>query len=120
MQLGGTQGGSEKMDIDVERKNETLIAQVTGRVDSANAREFEQALSSAIGDDRKVILDLGNLSYISSSGLRVLLLVAKALRNKGAEFALCSLSDPIREIFEISGFDKIIPIYGSLMEVMGE
>lgn len=108
------------MDIDVERKNGTLIAQVAGRVDSANAREFEQALSNAIGDDSRVILDLGELSYISSSGLRVLLLVAKALRNKGAEFALCSLSDPIREVFEISGFDKIIPIYGSLADVVGD
>lgn len=108
------------MDIDVERKNGTLIAQVSGRVDSANAREFEQALSNAIGDDGRVILDLGKLSYISSSGLRVLLLVAKALRNKGAEFGLCSLSDPIREVFEISGFDKIIPIYGSLADVVGD
>lgn len=108
------------MDINVERKNGTLIAQVAGRVDSANAREFEQALSAAISDDSKVVLDLGGLAYISSSGLRVLLLVAKALRNKGAEFGLCSLSDPIREVFEISGFDKIIPIYGSLADVVGD
>ena len=107
------------MEINVERKNGTLISRVAGRVDSANAREFEQALSSAIGDDRKVILDLGDLSYISSSGLRILLLVAKSLRTRGAEFALCSLSDPIREVFEISGFDQIIAIYDSVEEVIG-
>ena len=107
------------MEISVERENGILFAQVAGRVDSANAREFEQALSAAIGDDRKVIVDFGGLSYISSSGLRVILLVAKTLRNRGTEFGLCSLSEPIREIFEISGFDKIIPIYGSRMEVLG-
>ncbi len=101
------------MEINVERENGTLIAQVAGRVDSANARQFEQGLSEAIGDDRNVIIDFGGLSYISSSGLRVLLLVAKTLRQRSAHLALCSLAGPIREVFEISGFDKIIPIHDS-------
>ena len=57
------------MEIKTERQNGTLIAKVEGRVDSANAREFENALSSAISDDDTyVIADFEGLSYISSSG----------------------------------------------------
>ena len=57
-----------------------------------------------------MILDFENLSYISSAGLRVILITAKALRRQDAELAVCSLSDPIREVFEISGFYQIIPV----------
>ena len=105
------------MEIKTEREDGILIANVNGRVDSANAREFENVLSSAISDDdSSVVVDFGGLSYISSSGLRVILLVAKSLRNRNAEFALCSLSGPIGEVFKISGFDKIISIYDSQAE----
>jgi anti-anti-sigma factor len=107
------------MQINLERKNGTLITKVEGRIDGGNAREFENALSAAIrDDDRSLILDLEDLSYISSAGLRVILLIAKTLRKRDAEFVLCSLSDPIREVFKISGFDKIIPVHGTRPEAL--
>ncbi|MYA78439.1 MAG: STAS domain-containing protein, partial [Gemmatimonadetes bacterium] len=54
------------MEISVDRANEVLIAKVEGRIDGANAREFEDALNGAIGeDDSKVLLDFSALSYIS-------------------------------------------------------
>ena len=57
------------MEIKTEREDGILIANVNGRVDSANAREFENVLSSAISDDdTSVVVDFGGLSYISSSG----------------------------------------------------
>ena len=102
------------MDIQTERDNGTLIANATGRIDGVNARDFEEALKAAISmDDNTVVMDLEGLSYISSAGLRVILLIAKTLRKRNAELMLCSLSDPIREVFEISGFDKIIPVHAS-------
>ena len=107
------------MEIKTERQNGTLIARVEGRVDSANAREFENGLSATItDDDTYVIVDFAGLSYISSSGLRVILMIAKTLRGRNAKFALCSLSGPIGEVFKISGFDKIISIYGSQEEAL--
>ena len=102
------------MEIQTERANGTLIAKAEGRIDGVNARDFEEALKAAIGtDDNAVVMDLEGLSYISSAGLRVILLIAKTLRKRDADLILCSLSDPIREVFEISGFDKIIPVHGS-------
>ena len=102
------------MDIKTERNDGTLIAKAEGRIDGVNARDFEEAMKKAINsDDSTVVIDLEGLSYISSAGLRVILLIAKTLRKRNAELILCSLSDPIREVFEISGFDKIIPVHAS-------
>ena len=107
------------MDVKTERENETLIARAEGRIDSTNARDFEDAMTAVIdASDRAVIIDCENLAYISSAGLRSLLLIGKELWNRDAKLALCSLSASIREVFEISGFDKIIPIHGSRTEAL--
>ena len=107
------------MGMDIERENGTLIAKAQGRVDGANAQEFQSTLAKAIDpSDRAVILDLEQISYISSAGLRVILLTAKALHRQDAELAVCSLSDPIREVFKISGFDKIITVRASRAEAI--
>lgn len=102
------------MAVTSERQNGTLIARVDGRVDGSNAREFQTELESTIDESaRIVILDLGQLSYISSAGLRVILMIARTLQRREAKFGICSLSEPIREVFQISGFDKIISTHDS-------
>ena len=70
------------------------------------------------GSSQSVILDIGELSYISSAGLRVILLIARTLRAKEATFTICSPTESIREIFEISGFSQIIPIHNSQAEAV--
>ena len=109
------------MKVTIERDGETLVAMAEDRVDGTNASEFQQALEAAISDsDRVVILDCENLSYISSAGLRVVLLTARALQRQNSKFAVCSLSEQIREVFEISGFDKIIPVHPTRAAALGE
>ncbi len=86
-------------------------------MDGRNARAFQDELESVILDsDREVVLDLQRLYYISRAGLRVILLTAKALKRQEAKFAVCGLSDPVKEVFQISGFDKIIPVHPTLPE----
>ena len=107
------------MELETERQGDTLIAKTDGRVDGANAREIQSALEAAIDDNTSaVILDMERLSYISSAGLRVILLTAKSLQGRNAKFAVCSLSESIQEVFEISGFDKIISIHPSQAETL--
>ena len=102
------------MAVSSDRQDGTLIARTDGRIDGANAREFQVALENAIDpSDLNVILDMENLSYISSAGLRVILMTAKTLQKQNAKFAICSLSPAIQEVFQISGFDRIIPIHAS-------
>ena len=70
------------MEVETERQGDTLIAKTDGRVDGANAREFQTALDAAIDDNEcAVVLDMERLSYISSAGLRVILLTARNLRS---------------------------------------
>lgn len=105
--------------MNTEQKDGVLIAKPEGRIDGVNARDFHDALTKAIGTESSAVLvDLAAINYISSAGLRTFLLIAKNLQQRSAQFALCSLSDPIREIFEISGFDKIIAIHASEEEAL--
>ena len=105
---------TDGLKIQGERDGGALTANVAGRVDGSNARDFQDALESAIDESVEAFtLDLGQLSYISSAGLRVILLVAKTLQRQGGSFSVRSLQDSIREVFEISGFDKIITVEGS-------
>ena len=107
------------MDVTTERQDGVLSAQVGERIDGTNASEFEEAIRTAIEEsDRAVIVDFEKLAYISSAGLRAILLTAKSLDNRNANFALCSLSDQIREVFETSGFDKVIAIHSSKAEAL--
>ena len=76
------------MEISTERENTLLVAKAGGRLDSINAREFDDAMRSAISEsDQVVIMDLENVSYVSSAGLRVILLTAKTLQRTGREAA---------------------------------
>ncbi len=108
------------MEINTERVGNALILMPSeNRVDGTNAREFQAGLEVAIEEtDSAVVFDAQTLTYISSAGLRAILLVVKSLNRRGGKFAMCSLSDPIREIFSISGFDNIIPIESSRDEAV--
>ena len=107
------------MAVTIETRGTALVAVASGRIDSANASQFQEELSVVNdGSGSGVILDLGGLSYISSAGLRVILMVAKTLRSTNTNFVVCSPSDAIREIFEISGFSQIIPIHNSQDEAL--
>ena len=97
-----------------ERKDGVLTGTLDGRIDGSNANEFQSTLESAIdADDGTLILDFGKVSFISSAGLRVGLVMARKFNEPGKKFAVCALSDSVREVITISGFDQIIPVYES-------
>ena len=109
------------MELKSTREGSNLIVDVEGRVDGTNAMDFQAALEGAIQQsDQGVVMDMGELQYISSAGLRVILLVAKSLQKQNARLLGCSLSESVREIFAISGFDKIVPVYDSREEALRE
>ena len=102
------------MNVEVQRQDGNLIALVEGSVDGKNAAAFQSSLQGAVQEgDKSMVLDFSALDYISSAGLRVLLLVAKDMQNNGANFAICSLQGQVRELFTVSGFDQIIAIHDS-------
>lgn len=101
-------------DVKWERKDGVLVAMLSGRIDSSNAGELQSALESGIdAGERALILDFEQVSFISSAGLRVCLVIARKFNEPGKEFGICTPSDPIRDVIAISGFDQIIAIYDS-------
>ena len=107
------------MDISTDNRDGALIARAAGNIEGGNARDFEAAVQTAIRDcEGPVIIDCEDLSDISCSGLRAIRHIAKTLGTRNVTFALCSLSEPIAEIFQISGFDQIISIHGSRADAL--
>ena len=110
---------AKNLTIQGELAGGALVAKASGRVDGGNAKDFQEALETMLKDNAKTfVLNLENLSYISSAGLRVILLVAKQLQGKSAKFGMCSLSNSITEVFQISGFDKIISTHPTQAEAI--
>lgn len=105
------------MDLTIERHENVLAVGVRGRLDMSTADEFRESVEEAIEEtDRALIMDFGELDFIGSAGLRVLLLTAKALVESDARLLLCGLSDPVRAVFRITGFERLLPIHETVAE----
>ena len=103
-----------RIDIKWRREGNVAIAVLLGRIDSSSSNDFlamtEQGLSP---DDDALLLDFEKVSFISSAGLRICLILAKKLGSSGQGFAMCSLSEFNREIVAVSGFDKLISVHST-------
>jgi anti-anti-sigma factor len=90
---------------------ETILTP-SGRLDTAAAPAFEREVQAAMASgSARVLIDLANLAYISSMGLRVLLTAAKRINADGGRLVLCTLQPQVAEVFDISGFGAIVPVY---------
>jgi len=90
--------------------SETILKPV-GRLDSHTAPGFEQEVLGALASGTtRMLIDFSELQYVSSAGLRIVLIAAKKLKATGGKLALCSLSESIAEVFNISGFSSILNI----------
>ncbi len=97
-----------------EQKGCTVVA-VEGRMDAVSAPEFEVFLGKLIDEGAsKIILNFEGLDYISSAGLRSVLVTAKKIQGDKGKILVAALHDTVKEIFEISGFSTIIPIHESV------
>ena len=104
------------MKVTTQTKGEDVYVQVEGRIDTTNSIEFENTVSGVLTPEvKQIYLDCSGLNYISSSGLRVLLTFLKKLMAAGGTLKLYSLQPSIKEIFDISGFSTIFPIYTDLV-----
>jgi anti-anti-sigma factor len=107
-----TEQNPPAMELTEHRDGGTLVLAVGGRIDAVTAKRFEAAVMAPVQTGATpMVLDLDRLKYISSAGLRVILLAAKQQKLKNAKFALCNLHAEVRDVFEISGFAKILEIH---------
>ncbi len=102
------------MKIEGKKKESVNILEISGRLDASSSPELEKCLLSLLDQgEAKFLLDLTQMDYVSSSGLRVLLMTAKRSKAAGGTVVLCGLQDHVQEVFEISGFTAIFSIYPS-------
>jgi len=103
----------EELDMEIreERSEGALVIAPAGRVDSNTSGELEGWLQNRLAaGERRLVIDLAGVEYISSAGLRVLLLTLNKLKAAGGRLALCSMGESVREVFELAGFTAIFTI----------
>lgn len=103
------------MKVQVEKLGAATVVAPEGRLDFAAAAGLQACLEHALGGGGSVIaallVDCAALEYVSSAGLRVFLLAARAAQRSGTSLALCALQPAVREVFELSGFIRLIAVH---------
>ena len=103
------------MEIIEEKQATHYIFKLNGRLDSNTSPDFEKQIIAAIDTGNvQLIIDCGQLDYITSAGLRVLNKTAKRLKREDGRIVLFAMEDYVREVFEIAGFDTFLPIVATL------
>ncbi|MBO6292837.1 MAG: STAS domain-containing protein [Selenomonas sp.] len=102
------------MNITEKKQNNWLVLALTDRLDTQTAPELEQAAMGKLGDGVQMALELSELQYISSAGLRVLLMIMKKAKAAGGKAALVGIGGMVGEILEESGIDAFFEQYENL------
>jgi anti-anti-sigma factor len=99
------------MKLSDERRGDVLIARPEGRIDTNTSEELEKFLASRLdGVPKRLVLDMGAVDYISSAGLRVLLMALKKVKGSGGQLVLAGLNTSVRQIFDLAGFSTMFAI----------
>lgn len=107
------------MNINVSLHGKVTLVEVNGRIDSTNASELGEALSTQIDTGRnQMVLDLASVDYMSSAGLREIVSALKKVRGSG-DLRLAQPSARVQEVLEMAGLDTIFQIFGSQNEALG-
>ena len=105
--------------MEVKTLGEVKVAVMDPKFDSYVARDIEEVLKGLIKDGAKRLLcNFSQTNYISSAGLRVLLVITKELGKAGGTIVLCCLSEFVQEVFQTSGFTRIFKIFASEEEAL--
>jgi len=107
------------MEMKQREENGVAIIYPIGNLDFNHATTFQEDLTKIVeGGAHKVLIDFVELSFISSAGLRVLIVISKLLQQKNGTLALSSMNEQIQEVFSISGFHKLFSIYQTEAEAL--
>jgi len=97
-----------------EKRSDWFVVGARGRADAEAADELESGLRRAVESSAKVAVDFSALSYISSAGLRAVIQAARAAQAAKVEFVICSLTEPVQKVFDMSGLHQILHVRGEL------
>jgi anti-anti-sigma factor len=95
--------------------SDQVVLLVSGRMDAESAPQFEQGCTACISEGvTSLVVDLGELTYVSSMGLRSFVSVGKTLQGKGGALRICRMNGLVKQVFEITGLIRSFPVYESV------
>ena len=107
------------MEINLEMVNDVAVVSLKGRLNVTTTADLEQIFTKLLDENRtKILVECMELEYISSAGLRVLLASAKQFKKISGQIVLSGLSQNVKQVFEISGFTSIFPIFATREEAL--
>ncbi len=103
------------MEISKEKRNGITCLRIEGSLDASNSSAAEKSIRDAVAEEgANLILNLSELQYISSAGLRVILVIAKDIKSKNGKIVLCSMTESVKKVFDISGFSSIFDLQDNI------
>ena len=110
------------MEITHRTLGDVIVLTPVGRIDYLAAADFERALVPLLdpdsGSQRGLVIYLAGVDYISSVGLRVLMIATRALRARGARIAAAALQPSVQEIFSVSRFDRVVELFPTVQAAL--
>jgi len=101
------------MIVAMQEDADILILMLRGQLDGTTVASAEPDMMKAAALRRGTVLDLSELTYVASVGLRLIILLAKRLSQSGQRLALCGLQPQVEEVFEIGGFTSLLSLLGT-------
>ncbi len=101
------------MDNNVKTSDEITVIEIVGELDTSTAHNVQNQILPMAERSRKILLDMTEVTYMSSAGLRILLLLYRTIQEKHGEIVIVGLSEEIRDIMSITGFLDFFITFGS-------
>lgn len=99
------------MEVVIKQQEKKTMVELKGRIDTTNADQFQQEISPLMeGDQPDIDIDCAEMTYTSSQGLRIFLLLQKSVNARGGKMVLRNMNPMVKEVFDITGFSNIITI----------
>ena len=109
------------MEFDVDEIGAVTVVRISGYLNTQTTPEAQNQLVQIIENGaKKILIDFEGLKYISSAGLRFLIVAAKQLTSVSGQLRVCNLNSVVQEVFDISGFTKLIPVSNSRAAALDE
>jgi anti-sigma B factor antagonist len=107
------------MEFTVDEFGDVRAVRITGNLDTQTSPVAQEQMTQLIDNGAtKILIDFEDLNYISSSGLRMLLVAAQRLKDISGQLRICSPNTMVREVFHTAGFSEIFSVYGSQAEAL--
>jgi len=107
------------VEIGEQREDEILVLRPVGRLNNDSSPDFQARLLAWVDSNDAVVIDFASVEYISSAGLRALMMASRRAQARGGRIAVAALSSLVKEVFTISRFDQVVQVFDTAADARG-